>query len=63
MSNLYQGSPVPQKPEEGYKPSKPYKIKIDGKIPVLPNLGTPEARLRMLKGMLEKIFPKKENGI
>lgn len=32
MSNLYQGSPVPQKPEEGYKPSKPYKIKIDGKM-------------------------------
>ena len=38
-------------------------IKINGKIPVLPNLGTPEAKLRMLKGMLEKFFPKKENGI
>ncbi|MBQ6596472.1 MAG: transcription-repair coupling factor, partial [Lentisphaeria bacterium] len=38
-------------------------IKINGKIPILPNLGTPEAKLRMLKGMLEKFFPKKENGI
>ena len=34
-------------------------IKIDGKIPVLPDLGTPEAKLRMLKGMLEKFFLKK----
>ena len=31
-------------------------IKIGGKIPVLPDLGTPEARLRMLKGLLEKFF-------
>ena len=34
-------------------------IKIEGKIPVLPDLGTPEAKLRMLKGMLEKFFLKK----
>ena len=38
-------------------------IKINGKIPVLPDLGTPEAKLRMLKGMLEKFFLKKENQI
>ena len=37
-------------------------VKIDGRIPVLPNLGTPEARLRMLKGMLEKFFPEKNKS-
>ena len=35
-------------------------IKIDGKIPRLPEMGTPEAKLRMLKGMLEKFFLKKQ---
>lgn len=32
MKNLENGSPAPQKPEEGHKPPKPYKIKIDGKM-------------------------------
>ena len=34
-------------------------IKIDGKIPNLPDLKKPEAKLRILKGMLEKFFLKK----
>ena len=34
-------------------------IKADGKVPVLPELGTPEAKLRFLKGLLEKFFLKK----
>ena len=34
-------------------------VKHNGKIPVLPDLGTPESKLRILKGMLEKIFIKK----
>ncbi|MBO7146709.1 MAG: transcription-repair coupling factor [Lentisphaeria bacterium] len=34
-------------------------VKHNGKIPVLPDLGTPESKLRILKGMLEKIFVKK----
>ena len=32
MEKLENGSPAPQKPEGGHKPSKPYKIKIDGKM-------------------------------
>ena len=32
MKDLENGSPAPQKPEEGHKPPKPYKIKIDGKM-------------------------------
>ena len=35
-------------------------IKIEGKIPRLPEMGTPESKLRMLKGMLEKFFLKKQ---
>ena len=34
-------------------------IKIDGKIPNLPDLKSPESKLMMLKGMLEKFFLKK----
>ena len=34
-------------------------VKIDGKVPVLPALGTPEAKLGLLKGLLEKFFLKK----
>lgn len=30
MSQFSEGSPVPQKPDNGPKPPKPYKIKIDG---------------------------------
>lgn len=30
MIDIEKGSPVPEKPEVGHKPSKPYKIKIDG---------------------------------
>ena len=37
-------------------------VKIDGRIPVLPNLGTPQGKLRMLKGMLEKFFPEKNKS-
>ena len=35
-------------------------IKIDGKIPRLPEMGEPESKLRILKGMLEKFFLKKQ---
>ncbi|MBQ9338105.1 MAG: transcription-repair coupling factor [Lentisphaeria bacterium] len=35
-------------------------IKIDGKIPRLPAMGTPEDKLRILKGMLEKFFLKNQ---
>ncbi len=31
-------------------------VKVNGRIPILPNMGTPEAKLRMLKGMLEKFW-------
>jgi len=34
-------------------------VKIEGKIPNLPDLGMPDAKLRILKGMLEKFFLKK----
>ena len=34
-------------------------VKIEGKIPNLPDLGKPDAKLRILKGMLEKFFLKK----
>ena len=34
-------------------------VKYEGKIPVLPGACAPESKLRILKGMLEKIFMKK----